>query len=124
MMAVTVGAALLAGCGQEPTAVRTQPPHQARFDLDPLDVSISGPLQPQYNVQCAYVANATGGTPPYTYIWVALNGITGTSSGNTFYGTISSPGAKSLYVTVRDANDEEATTGISRNGTNVPHGCQ
>lgn len=122
MLGLALGAALLAGCGQEPTAARS--PLQPRHDLDPLEVTISGPSLPQYNVLCAYVANVTGGTPPYSYAWVDLNGIYGYASGNTYYGAISSPGAKSLYVQVTDANDNQAEAGISRSGTSVAHGCQ
>jgi len=122
MMAAAMGAALLAGCGREPTAVRA--PQQPRRTLDPLAVHISGPLQPQYNITCAYTATATGGTPPYTYIWFPGTGFNGSASGDTFYGYISTFGPKTLTVTVMDDLGDEATTSITRSGTQALVGCR
>ncbi|MBV9109018.1 MAG: hypothetical protein JO306_06405 [Gemmatimonadetes bacterium] len=121
MMAAAMGAALLAGCGREPTAVRA--PQQPRLTASPLAVTLTGPIQPQYGISCAYTATATGGTPPYTYSWLS-SGISGSGSGDTYWGTISTTGPKTLTVTVMDDLGEEATTSITRSGTQSIVGCR
>ena len=121
MMAAAMGTALLAGCGREPTAARA--PQQPRRTLDALSVHINGPLQPQYNVTCPYTATPSGGTPPYTYIWRPGTGFNGSASDDTFWGYISTTGPKTLAVTVMDDLGDEATTSITRSGTQSPTGC-
>jgi len=83
--------------------------------IQSLSASISGPGTVGNYTTCTFSANASGGTPPYTYAW----GIAGASGGylslnsyNTasvqatgyYYGSWGGTGSVYLYVTVTDAN--------------------
>lgn len=118
-LVASLAVAALAACGSEPTAARA--PEGPRLDLTPLSASISGPSQVQLGYTCTWTAVVSGGTPPYRYFWSAWYGQLGRNS--TFTSAVNEIGAKTLYLTVWDAFDEEVivTKGVS--GTTSPVGC-
>ena len=70
-----------------------------------LTAQINGSDEVQPNTWCTWTGSASGGTPPYTYAWIAVGtGIYGeTISGNS-YSAIASHGALEIWMTVRDSN--------------------
>jgi hypothetical protein len=66
---------------------------------------INGTDEAPPNTWCTWTGSASGGTPPYTFAWIAVG--TGlydeNISGNT-YEAIASHGAIDLWMTVRDSN--------------------
>jgi hypothetical protein len=119
MTAAAMGAALLAACGREPTAART--PQLPRLDVLPLSATIKGPTTVQNGYTCLWYAMPSGGTPPYRYFWSAWSFQTGSDS--TFEATVNTSGAKTLYLTVWDANDTEYTIGEAISNTTAFIGC-
>lgn len=101
----------LAACGREPTAVRA--PAAPRHTLTPLSVTITGPSQVRVNSLCSWGAGVGGGTPPFEYSWVGLNGSDNTEFGT---GSWSSIGNKAISVSVSDADGNVA---YAQKGINV-----
>lgn len=77
-----------------------------------LSVSIEGPSSVRPNVDCAFWANATGGTGSYSYSWSAGSPATGSATGGEWVGR--SSGNYTLSVTVSDG---VSTANASKNVT-------
>jgi hypothetical protein len=75
-----------------------------------LSVSISGPSTVQIGYTCQWSAVVSGGTPPYTYLWMGPGNSYGFDQ--TFWATTNG-GSDLLYLEVHDANGDDATIGKS-----------
>ena len=75
---------------------------------DPLTASISGPLRPRLSdpAQCVdltWTANATGGTPSYTYSWYIGTSTTVQGTGSTLTRRYCGPQTVNVKLTARDS---------------------
>jgi pimeloyl-ACP methyl ester carboxylesterase len=82
------------------SAVNPPPPPPA------ITVSIAGPARVRPNVNCAWQASVSGGTPPYSYNWTKTGGFNGYDS--EALTSFSSSGT--LYLQVGDAAGNNAST--------------
>lgn len=74
--------------------------------VDP-SVSIDGSPLAKPNVACSFVAQPSGGEPPYTYVWTKTGSATGSASGDTWTGQ--SPSTYTLSVVLTDSDGRKAT---------------
>lgn len=73
-----------------------------------ISVSLNGPSTVRPSVQCYWWADASGGTPPYSYSF--SGGLSGFSIGYEYFTTSPSSGSFTVSVTATDALGATATT--------------
>jgi hypothetical protein len=102
--------ALLAGCGQEPTAA-TRTGAKPRLTLSAGTITGAGFVV--VGQACTYTANPSGGTPPYDYQWTGGNPYGPDNQQSYWVDASNSAGAGSNLITVlvTDANGATATAG-------------
>jgi PGAP1-like protein len=71
-----------------------------------LTASIAGPASVRPNVNCAWQAGVSGGTPPYSYYWTKTGGFNGYDS----EAVTSFSSSGTLYLQVGDANGQSSST--------------
>lgn len=108
-------AALAGGCSEGSRLGPTAP----RLSGSPA-VVINGPNTVRPNVTCFFAANASDGTPPYTYSWTQHFGSGFSDGDNGWYATSST--SYSVSVTVTDALGQQATASrsVSVNSNALP----
>ena len=94
--------------GTAPLASGTAPHEAPAGTVAPaltLTAQINGADEVPSNTWCTWTGSASGGTPPYTYQWIAVGtGLYDESISGNSYSAIASHGAIEIWMTVRDAN--------------------
>jgi hypothetical protein len=98
----------LAACDAAPTAARAAEAGPA-FNATPLTVSILGPTTVPYNTPCTWIADVSGGTPPYEYAWISR--YTRSYSSYPDFTVVMNSNPDFVRVTVRDAAGQEVQLG-------------
>ncbi len=114
-----VAAAFLASCDAGPT----QAPAQGVRSTTALSVSIFGPTQVQPGVDCLWEALPSGGTPPYSYMWMPSTGGSSGDVTSSVFGYAFENGPHFLRVQVTDATSTSVQTTISVWANNGTNGC-
>ncbi|MEM3454484.1 MAG: PKD domain-containing protein [Thermoproteota archaeon] len=81
-------------------------------NVSSVSVSITGPTNGVTNTNYTYVANITGGTPPYTYSWSG-GGNPSTGTNSSFTTQWNTGGTKTISLTVTDYNGCSSTSSLN-----------
>lgn len=124
-ISITAAAAILAATlGTGLSAVASTPESTVRASRTALSVSVTGPQTVTAGVSCTWQAQASGGTPPYTYSWATrLTPYTSLSPDPTFSTSFSSVGPDLVSVQVEDAYGDRASAGLGVYVTHVNTNC-
>ena len=118
ILVLLASAAAVAACSGEPTVSRAAA--RLRATLSPGDVTISGPTRVKPNQTCTYTAVVNGGTSPFTFDWLGVNGSTNTQVTTASWSTI---GNKAISVDVEDGDATGATGQLGVNVSSSNPGC-